>query len=400
MTFWIIEPRDPLIVRDGRPFGPNPGARAATLPFPFPSTIVGALRHKAGLDENGQFDRDQISAILKQGMRGPLLVELCDCGKIADWLLPAPADALLLDHEISKDLVQRFWLAPRGNITITNMPDDLLLIEPSERRAEKVSGDAPRFWHRDEIFRWLRTPADGDQALNALGIRELATSARMHVSVQPDQQTAREGALFQTSGLEFTWRDWNVAKHDAFVTRRFALATWFHGATPHFNGGFAPLGGERRLMRWSKDQPEQEPFTHEEKQSIYDQVVRDRRCRVLLLTPGYFTDGYRPPLTWTRGSVTATLKAAAVPRMQTISGWDLAANNGRGAPKPTRRLAPAGSVYFVEFIGLSDDDILKWLGATWMKNVSDDAQDDKKQVNSDQHRLDGFGLAVIGAWPK
>jgi hypothetical protein len=28
---WIIEPRDPLIVRDGRPFGPNPSAQAISL---------------------------------------------------------------------------------------------------------------------------------------------------------------------------------------------------------------------------------------------------------------------------------------------------------------------------------------------------------------------------------
>ena len=38
MTIWLVEPRDPLIVREGRPFGPDPGAWATSLPFPFPST--------------------------------------------------------------------------------------------------------------------------------------------------------------------------------------------------------------------------------------------------------------------------------------------------------------------------------------------------------------------------
>src|SRR5258708_5539574 len=120
MTFWIIEPRDPLIVRDGRPFGPNPGARATTLPFPFPSTLVGALRHKAGLDPNGQFDKNQITTVLKQGMRGPLLVELDANDTINNWLLPAPADALLLEpakasHDDDDDkppTAQRFWMQP------------------------------------------------------------------------------------------------------------------------------------------------------------------------------------------------------------------------------------------------------------------------------------------------
>ena len=52
MTTWIIEPHDPLIFRDGRPFGPNPGARAKTLSFPFPSTTTGGVRTRAGLDKD------------------------------------------------------------------------------------------------------------------------------------------------------------------------------------------------------------------------------------------------------------------------------------------------------------------------------------------------------------
>jgi CRISPR-associated protein Cmr3 len=49
MTVWIMEPHDPLLVRDGRPFGSNPGARARSLLFPFPSTIAGGMRTRAGL---------------------------------------------------------------------------------------------------------------------------------------------------------------------------------------------------------------------------------------------------------------------------------------------------------------------------------------------------------------
>jgi CRISPR-associated protein Cmr3 len=414
MTLWIIEPRDPLIVRDGRPFGPNPGARATTLPFPFPSTIVGALRHKAGLDTNNQFDRNQISTVLSKGMCGPLLVEIDDDDTITDWMLPAPADALLLDPEQSNPsdpqeekirTVLRFWLAPREQHASTNLPKDLLLVGPSEHRPEKVSTDAPRFWGRDIFYNWLVTPTNDKPLLSTLGIRRLETNTRMHVSLQPEQQTAREGALFQTSGLEFTWRDWQQAKEDKFVTRRLALAAWFDGETPQFTGGFAPLGGERRLMRWSKLIKDEQLFTDTQCDDIFARIEKDGRCRVVLLTPAYFADGYRPPINWTRGGVTATLKAAAVPRMQTISGWDMDADNGkdehgrprpRGKPKPTRRLAPAGSVYYVDFAGLSGVEIRKWFDDTWLKNVSDDIKDGVP----DQHRLDGFGLAVLGVWPQ
>jgi CRISPR-associated protein Cmr3 len=406
MTFWIIEPRDPLIVRDGRPFGPNPGARATTMPFPFPSTLVGALRHKAGLDINSQFEKTQITTVLMQGMRGPLLIELDDNDKISNWLLPAPADALLLeppkaseDDDDKSPTAQRFWMQPAEKATaITNMPDDLAPVGPAGRHPEKVSTDIPRFWYRNELYAWLKAPTEGDQLLDEIGIRGLEINTRMHVSIQPDQQTAIEGALFQTSGLEFTWRNWQQAKQHHFETKRLALAVWFDGATPNFTNNFAPLGGERRLMRWDSSQSDKQPFPAKQRDDIFTQIEKDKRCRVLLLTPAYFAskrndgseivDGYRPPLKWTRGGVTATLKAAAVSRTLTISGWDLAANNGRGEPKPTRRLAPAGSVYFVEFPDGAD--VRKWLDKTWMDNISDDAQS----------CLDGFGLAVVGVWPK
>jgi len=398
MTFWIIEPRDPLIVRDGRPFGPNPGARATTLPFPFPSTIVGALRHKAGLDTNRYFDKTQITTVLTQGMRGPLLVELNNNDTISNWLLPAPADALVLEPKKANNndddkssMAQRFWMRPNEKATaITNMPDALIPVAPAESHPEKVSAAAPHFWCDNTLYQWLLSPADDPQAVDIaqIGIGGLEINTRMHVSIQPDQQTALEGALFQTSGLEFTWCDAKLLKQHEFVTKRLALAAWFDGATLNFKDSFAPLGGERRLMRWDSLQPDKPPFDATQRDAIFAQVVKDTRCRVVLLTPAYFTDGYRPPLAWTRGGVTATLKAAAVPHAQTISGWDLAKNNGRGEPKPTRRLAPAGSVYFVDFP--EGADIQAWLKDTWMHNVSDDAQS----------CLDGFGLAVVGVWPK
>src|SRR5258708_26705304 len=120
MTVWIIEPHDPLIFRDGRPFGPTPGARATSLSFPFPSTTAGGVRTQAGLDADGVFkypyDQRASEHIRKQQeknlahlkllkqlkVRGPLLVQLAvENNDIApdEWLMPAPLDALLLKPE-------------------------------------------------------------------------------------------------------------------------------------------------------------------------------------------------------------------------------------------------------------------------------------------------------------
>ncbi|MEI7643924.1 MAG: type III-B CRISPR module-associated protein Cmr3 [Chloroflexales bacterium] len=404
MSIWLIEPRDPLIVRDGRPFGPNPGARAATLPFPLPSTIVGGLRHKAGIDDTGAFDRTAIARVLGLTLRGPLLAELNeDTGAVTQFLFPAPADALILDPDKRTEgeqpqgelhvRVQR--LAPRSlpSAPKTNQPDGLDLIAPPKRVPNKVSGKAPRFWHQDAFIAWLTAPAeDATGPLIEVGLGAMESDARTHVSMQHETQTAREGALFQTQGLEFTWRDREAAKHDQFLTRRLALAAAFEDEmqpyTPlHFAGGIAPLGGERRLMRWSiVDTSLPKP-----PDGLFDVLIAARRARVILLTPAIFgldhpgkQVAYRPPLQWTRGGVTATLKAAAVPRTQVVSGWDMEI----GKPKKTRRLAPAGAVYFIEWpVGA---DVRAWLNATWMQNVSDSEQDQR----------DGFGLAALGVWPQ
>ena len=80
MTGWIIEPYEPLIVRDGRPFGRQPGVLAVSLPFPFPATTTGATRNRAGSDEYGIFRAtgDQLQALKKIQVRGPLLARMDD----------------------------------------------------------------------------------------------------------------------------------------------------------------------------------------------------------------------------------------------------------------------------------------------------------------------------------
>ncbi|KAF0247471.1 MAG: hypothetical protein FD167_3129, partial [bacterium] len=99
MTVWIIEPHDPLIFRDGRPFDSTPGASARSLSFPFPSTIAGGLRTQAGLDQNGDFQKSKttIDYVKSISIKGPFLVELDGESKITNWLLPAPQDAMLLE---------------------------------------------------------------------------------------------------------------------------------------------------------------------------------------------------------------------------------------------------------------------------------------------------------------
>ncbi len=117
-------------------------------------------------------------------------------------------------------------------------------------------------------------------------------------------------------------------------------------------------------------------------------IIAKRACRVCLLTPAYFEreEGYIP--TWLikhDNTIHPKLKAIAIQRPQVVSGWDL---EKRG-PKPTRRLAPAGTVLFLSFERTDKVEAIgDWCKDIWMKCISDNEQD----------RLDGFGLAVLGTW--
>jgi len=99
------------------------------------------------------------------------------------------------------------------------------------------------------------------------------------------------------------------------------------------------------------------------------------RARVVLLTAAWFADGAAP-----EALAGARVAAAAVGRPVVVSGWDLAA----GGPKVARRLAPAGSVYWVETPGDPDE----WARRVHLTEVSD----------GEQNRRDGFGLAAVGVW--
>jgi CRISPR-associated protein Cmr3 len=192
-----------------------------------------------------------------------------------------------------------------------------------------------------------------------------------------------DGMLFQTAGLRFLQKG-----KIPLAPRRFALSLWCQGATVagrclELRQQLAPLGGERRLARWS---PASEGWP-EMPGELKETIVESRRARLVLLTPALFEHGPLPA--WSGGAwplgkgVNVSIRAAAIPRPEVVSGWDLA----KGTAKPTRRLVPAGSVYFVELAG-TPEALRQWCEETWLACVSDDAQD----------RRDGFGLAVLGTW--
>jgi CRISPR-associated protein Cmr3 len=378
MTLWIIEPRDPLIFGDGKPFSAIPGARAKSLPFPHPPTVAGTVRSRGGSSATGQFEEARIGELLAKQVQGPVLVEMDADDCVGDWLFPAPVDALLLKTPDAKS-AQRLWLRPikLPGGAVTDL-DRLALIGPDQVVREKPYPKPPAYWRWHAYAEWLRGPCNGVLSLDTLGHGGPQRESRVHVSIRPDSQTALEGALFQTSGLEFARASQKVgqdAPGDVLRTLALALET-----DADLQEGLDFIGGERRIVHWRKMPgilPECPP-------EVRQAIMRNRACRLLLVTVACFAQGFLP--TWLLSCASgaqATVIAAAVPRYQTASGWDYE----KRRPKPTRRLTPAGSVYFIKLAG-EDAAINRFVDTIWMQTVSDEAQ----------ARLDGFGLATLGAW--
>ena len=380
MSFWLITPRDPIIVRDGRPFGPDPGARAQSLPFPFPATVAGAVRTRHG-EQHGGFGTHGVTpaALRALAVRGPFLVQLAADGA-PSLLLPAPGDALLLpDH--ADATAQRRWLRPLavdaraqsdfdGGLDYVGMP--------TPDNAKPLTG-SPAFWWWSAYAAWLEAPGDDAVKLADLGISRLTTESRVHVRIDPLSGAADEGFLFQTSGLEFTrrpvakptWRLHETATLGVLVATDADLAA-----------GLGTLGGERRAVFW---QPTTQDGIKACPPSVCDKIRENKACRLLLTTPGLFQAGLLPRFDWLAiPDLKLAIKGAVASRYDVISGWDYAAD----AAKATRRLAPAGAVYYLSFAGSTADAIDRFIERVWFQPVSDAAQD----------RCDGFGVAVLGVW--
>lgn len=354
----LIEPRDALLVRDGRPFTNSPGARARSLPFPLPQTLAGAYRTRRGLEAGLRFPEDA-PKVLSWGVRGPLLAEVAGGG----WrlLVPRPLDALRLGERVYP---LRPLRVPEG--AGTNLEEGLLPVGlPSPDLKEKPQ-PLPAFWYWESFLAWLLEDAPTGFAPEGHG--GPTPEHRTHVSLDPVRGTAREGALFQTSGLEFARKEGSL--------HRLALVLWPEDGVEV--EGIHPLGGERRLAFWWKGGPEIPPVPP----GLTETLLRTRAARMVLLTPAFFGGTYLPE---GRAFAGARVEAALVGRPLTVSGWDLA----QGRPKPSRRAVPAGSVYFLRLPeAWGEEEVREWLAAVWFQSLSDAPQD----------RRDGYGLAAVGVW--
>lgn len=384
----LLQPRDPILLRDGRPFAAEPGARARTLPWPMPHTVAGALRTHVGETQDFDWDTDGPERARAMHLRGPLAATQ-DAEGIWQILVPAPRDAVFFEPEAGKpDLL---CLRP---LPETQMPAGAGVLSPAQGlRPLEVTEDrkprtTPAFWPLAAAADWLSQarpvrfdPGDAEA---------LPTETRTFVKIDESTQTGEPGMLFSADLLCFADFATPPSSVKATATPAQALLCRLSGAGAVAAGPqFLPLGGERRMATVSPADGVAWPHLADYP-GLAGELAGIRRLRMQLVTPAVLAGGWKPwggeTLTGELRSVPGlrlTLVGAAVGRPSPVSGWDLKAKG----PKPLRYAAPAGSVYFFEVVG-SDGLTAGQAEALFLQPVNGDAADD----------ADGFGLALPGVW--
>lgn len=367
---WLrLRGRDPLLFRDGRPFGNELGALTArTLALPAPGTLAGFVRTRAGEAAGWSWNEESAARARQLAIAGPLLEQW------GNPVLPAPADALIWEAEENEARGE-----PPGLRLMPLRPASLPAgagcdlpagLRPLRPEAERKPAEGCRYWPADRLLEWLADET-GRNTSAPPRIDGPPIEERAHVAVQAATRAAAEGQLFTTQGLAFG-EEWSLLARVPADLPPLA--------------GLAPFGGEGRLATVE----ELERFDPLPCPPALTETLRQAAwVRMLLVTPGCFAGGWKPGWLDERlaGSppgapeVSLRLAAAAVPRREAVSGWDYA----KRRPKPTRWLAPAGSVYFFEVTGGTPAALA---GEAWLAPVSD----------ADQDRRDGYGLALWGGW--
>jgi CRISPR-associated protein Cmr3 len=389
----LLQPRDPILVRDGRPFSAEAGARAMTQPWVLPQTLAGAMRTCIGTAAGFDWSSDGPDRARRIGVRGPLLVGRTD--ETAAWTpyVPAPFDAVPYATETGALRIR--CRRPVENLPAgagCDLPHPLLRPPvPVESQAGKRYPEIA-FWSLDDAMAGLSTPVTDTPPRDWL--RALPRETRVHVRIDPATKSHVEGALFTTTSLVFadvpraTGRGAQSASSGPAVAATAILCRvedlpdeWQPEQT------FLALGGERRMASIGP----LNDLDHVWARRI-GRCVGTRRLRLQLVTPALFGGGWRPG--WVDAEtlegappglpdLRLRLVSAVVDRRVAISGWDLQHRR----PRRVRYAAPAGSVYFFETLdddGLSEQSV----DDLWLRAVSDDAQD----------RRDGFGLVLPGVW--
>jgi CRISPR-associated protein Cmr3 len=355
--YCFIEPLDVLFLRGNKLFGDAGSYGEALLP-PWPSVAAGALRSRMLADDGIDF-----AAFANGGAMHPQLGSRDDPGAftvtafnvarrnadgLVEPLFALPADLWIARSGEGRLEIRLLRPTAISNTLGTSYGLRYLPVMAEQERSKPES----ELWLTSSGWRaYLAGDAPAERAL--LRTSDLwSLDARVGIGLDPGRRSVAEGRLFTVQAVAMRKREHAIQGVEAGFDVGF-LAGLTNINPPA--DGVLRLGGDGRAASVSSagsvDWPEPK----------YEAIARAQKLRLVLTTPGLFDGGWLPcgvrqqdeHYIFDLHGVRGRLVAAAVPRAEVISGWDLA----RQEPKSALRSAPAGSVYWLEDVRASEDDL-------------------------------------------
>jgi CRISPR-associated protein Cmr3 len=379
----FIEPLDVLFLRGNKLFG-DPGSYGESLVPPWPSVAAGALRSRILADDGidmaayarGEIEHKMLGTPAQPGSFAVTAFHLAR--RLADGrveaLIAPPADLVISEDAAGAPSVNVLKPVPTCNGLLASTPFAALPVLAETTRGKPVSG----YWLTESGWRAYlagKLPTSVD-LVKSSALWQI--DPRVGVGLDADTRRAADGRLFSAQAVAMTQRVDQAGFDVGF------LVSVSGAALPA--SGTLRLGGDGRaaaLHAVAATLPAPD----------YAALTAARRCRLVLATPGVFDGGWLPTgftqaadgsYRFELAGVKARLVCAAVPRFETLSGWDLA----RWQPKPAQRAAPTGSIYWLDELDATPEALCKLAETGLWREPCEDAT----------RRAEGFNRFTFAAY--
>ncbi len=395
---YFVEPLDVLVLRGNKLFG-DPGSFGESYVPPWPSVAAGAFR-SALMVERGYdleaFARGEIDSDSELGtpsapgtftVTGFTLAQRhAECAVVEiEQLHPVPNDLAVWESGSGKIHARRI-----GPVTIEEEISSSASTAQHAVLPQSTRGKlSPGHWLTGEGWRAHLGESDVDPVRHLRRNSDLwALDNRTGIALDPTERSASDGALFTSEAVALRKPEhaanWSGDGSDGTVGFVVDISGVDEQRLP--DSLTLRLGGDGRAAIAKREDSGGTTDFH------YGAISEAGRCRMILITPGLFADGWLPTGVKASGTdihfelhgVEGRLVCAAVPRAEVVSGFDIA----RRRPKPAQRVAPAGSVYWLDDLRASPQALRKLAEhGLWSEPAENEAR-----------RAEGFNRLAFATW--
>jgi CRISPR-associated protein Cmr3 len=374
-----------LFLRGNKLFG-DPGSYGESLVPPWPSVAAGAIRSRMLADANinltdfaaGKVTHPTLGTPEKPGAFTVLAFHLARrmADGSAEALIQPPADLVISEGEGGKpNEIKLLKPTPPASGLLASSPFTALAILAEATRSKPMSG----YWLTQAG--WQKYMAGQTPHIDDLiHISQLwRIDHRVGVGLNSETRSAADGKLFSVQAVAMTQCGHPIGikiskDKNGKVQEESVISDYSVGFIAVVMGAMPPKEGTLRLGGDGRAAALQSIKSHLPAPD-YEAIARAGRCRLVLSTPGIFSEGWKlPGMTaegiFQIGEIKARVTCASVARAEIISGWDLATQQ----PKTAQRAVPAGSVYWLEDLNATAQALRKLAEQGLWQPAGEDAQ--------------------------